>query len=283
MNIDWIVDNTTYSLTDRTNFYHLKYDGFAHAPLHRLSERGPLQNGDTDRGYRLDPRIVTLKLGIFGTSETDFYSKRNTLNTIFMASDTAGELLFSYGSVERQLDCYCIEIAPGDRNHLWQEFVISLKANDPTWYDPTQIVTYFYVSGGSEKMEVPTVIPMTIGGSTVNQNEVITNGGDYEAFPTIRIDGPITGPTITNDDTGDTLDFTGTTINAGDWLDIDCRYGYKTVEDQDSANQISTLTDESDIATFSLGSGSNSITVTGTSATEATQVTIRYYERYIGV
>jgi hypothetical protein len=283
MNIDWIVNNTTYSLTDRTNFYHLKYDGFAHAPLHRLSERGPLQNGDTDRGYRLDPRIVTLKLGIFGTSETDFYSKRNTLNTIFMASDTAGELLFSYGSVERQLDCYCIEIAPGDRNHLWQEFVISLKANDPTWYDPTQVVTYFYVSGGSEKMEVPTVIPMTIGGSTVNQNEVITNGGDFEAFPTIRIDGPITGPTITNDDTGDTLDFTGTTINAGDWLDIDCRYGYKTVEDQDSANQISTLTDESDIATFSLGSGSNSITVTGTSATEATQVTIRYYERYIGV
>jgi hypothetical protein len=289
MNIDWIVDNTTYSLDDRTNFYHLKYDGFAHAPLHRLSERGPLQDGDTDRGYRLDPRIVTLKMGIFGSSESDFYSKRHTLNTIFKASDTAGNLLFSYGSVERQLDCHCVEIAPGNRNHLWQEFVVSLKANDPTWYDPTQQFFYYGLAGGGDAGEIPMVVPMLVGASSINTSTTITNSGDVKTYPKVRFIGPITGAAITNNETGDKLDVAGTTVSAGDWLEIDCRYGYKTVVDQDGTNQIDTLTDDSDIATFSLepspeaDGGVNSITVVGTGVGEASRIIVSYYNRYIGV
>ena len=289
MNLDWIVNDTTYSLDDRVNFYHLKYEGFAHAPLHRLSERGPLQNGDTDRGYRLDPRFIALKLGIFGIDEADFYSKRNTLNTIFKASDAAGNLLFSYNSVERQLDCYCVEIVPGGRNQLWQEFVISLKANDPTFYDPDEETVYFGLSGGEDKMEVPTVIPMTVGASSINTSTTVTNEGDVKSYPIIKIIGPTTGPVITNNGTDDKLDFSGTTIAAGDWYEIDCRYSYKTVVDQDDTNQISKLSDDSDIATFSFGAdpkvadGVNSVSCTGTGVSSDSKISIRFYNRYIGV
>ena len=30
------------------------------APLHRITQRGPFQNGDTDVDFRLDPRIINL-------------------------------------------------------------------------------------------------------------------------------------------------------------------------------------------------------------------------------
>jgi hypothetical protein len=289
MNLDWIVGDITYSLTDRTNFYFIEYNGFTFAPLHRLSERGPLQDGDTDRGYRLDPRVARLKIGIFGSTYSDFYSKRALLNAIFNPSNTAGSLLFSYDTAERQLDCHCIDIAEGNHNHLWQEFVISLKANDPTWYDPTMNVVYYNISAGADTMEVPTEIPMTVGASSINASQNFTNSGDVATYPQIRIDGPITGCVITNSITGDKLDLTGTTITTGHYYDIDCRYGYKTVEDDAGDNQIANLTDDSDIATFSLEAaptatgGVNPITVTGTGADENTAVTFRYYDRYVGV
>jgi phage-related protein len=179
---------------------------------------------------------------------------------------------------------------PSSSQFGWtQRVVVELLAPDPTWYDPTQNVQYFALSGGADTMEVPTEIPMTVGASSINASETFTNNGDVATYPTIRINGPITGPKIVNNTTGDELDFAGTTIGAGEYFDIDCRYGYKTVEDQDGTNQISTLSDDSDIATFSLEAdptaenGNNSITVTGTGCTEASSLTIRFYERYIGV
>jgi hypothetical protein len=297
MNLDWIIDGTTYSLDDRQYFYLLDYSGFGLVPLHRLSERGPLQHGDTDRGYRLDPRIAMIKLAIKGTSEQDYIDKRNKLYQIFGPGDDAGVLQYSYfapsvySTIQRRLDCYCLEVAPGEKNYRYQEFIVSLKANDPTWYRPEMVVENYTIPGGSDTMLVPTEIPMTLGASSISYNTIVANHGEVETFPIIKIIGPITGPKIVNNTTGDTLDFAGTTVSAGDYLQIDCRYGHKTVVDQDGTNQISTLSDDSDIATFSFiaeqGYGSsykaNSVTVTGTSATNATRIEIRFYRRYLGV
>lgn len=281
--LSWYLDGTEYSLDDRTYFYLLNHEGFNMPPVRRLSERGPLQHGDTDRGYRLDPRTALITLGIKGDDLTDFYEKRDYLTKIFGPRNNAGQLRWTQGSATRQLDCHLVDLQEGERSNLWQRFVVALKASDPSWYHPTLRVVYFAIGGGADTMEVPTVIPMTVGATSINQNKSINYPGTVKSWPIIRITGPATNPVLEHNETGYKLNFEATTIAAADYREIDCRYGYKTVEDSSGANKISELSDDSNIAEFSIEIGINSFNFQATGADENTEVTVSYYDRYLGV
>jgi hypothetical protein len=113
--------------------------------------------------------------------------------------------------------------------------------------------------------------------------------GTWLTYPTIRVTGPICDCVITNTGTDEVLDFTGATIGANTYIDVDLRYGYKTVEDSAGANQIALLSTDSDLVTWHLAAdpelpdGINTITVQGNGAGEATKIELSYYERFIGV
>lgn len=112
--------------------------------------------------------------------------------------------------------------------------------------------------------------------------------GDWPAFPIIRLAGPISDPVITNTATGETLDFTGTTIGSTDFYTIDTRYGQKTVKDGGGISRLSGLSTDSDLYSFHLEpsplatGGTNVITLGGTATGTATLMTITYYNRFIG-
>ena len=99
----------------------------------------------------------------------------------------------------------------------------------------------------------------------------------------------MTDAVIENLSTGEKLDFSGYTIGAGHYYDVDCRYGYKTVTNDLGENKIAELSDDSDLATFHLGAhpevdeGRNSLRVTGTDVNEDTEIYVNYYERYLGI
>lgn len=286
MALSAIVNGVTYSLDDGTYCYWLGDDGLGMSPMHRLSERGPLQHGDTDRGYRLDPRIVSLVLDINGSSQANMEAQRLTLLSIFKPSNTPIILQNVRAGGTYNLDCYYVggmSISSADRNSWNQKVMVTLKANDPTWYDPIASSYVVSIGAGADTMLVPTVIPMTVGASTINANGVAVNSGTMIAYPVIHIIGPIVDCVITNNTTGEVLDFTGTTIEAAHYFDVDLRYGYKTITDNHSANRISTLSDDSDLVSWHLAIGDNSITVTGTSATAATGVSLVWFKRYIGI
>jgi hypothetical protein len=94
---------------------------------------------------------------------------------------------------------------------------------------------------------------------------------------------------VTNVTTGETLNFAGYSLAAGQTLTIDCRDGLKTVTREDGSNQIAQLTDTSDLATFHLAAdpdapgGVNTISVAGSAATAATEVYLQFNARYIGL
>jgi hypothetical protein len=294
MSLSAIVDNVTYSLSDGTYCYWVGDDGLGMAPMHRLSERGPLQDGITDRGYRLDPRPIKLLLEIDASTQSEWESKRRSLLSIFNPTNDAIVLELGYETRNYRIDCHYIgqmEMPSSDQYGWAQVVMVNLLAPDPTYYDPTMNVVYYNMSAGGDTMEVPTEIPMTVGASSISSSKNISNNGDVVSYPQIRIDGPITSCVITNAISGDKLDFTGATITSGHYYDIDCRYGYKTVEDDAGDNKIANLSDDSDLATFAIESGqsvgreavNNPITVTATGADEDTAITFRYYDRYIGV
>jgi hypothetical protein len=164
-----------------------------------------------------------------------------------------------------------------------------LRAADPTFYDPTGQAYAFNIGGGSSGWTVATIVPSPIGSTNLAQSRTVTYSGTWRTYPTVKITGPITNPVVTNNTTGEKLDFTGTTITAGHYYLIDTRFGVKTVLDDAGANQYSKLTSDSKLNTFHLEAhpvapnGVNDIQVSGTSITSATEVSMTFFSRYIGI
>jgi hypothetical protein len=293
MKVYAIVDGIEYDLNYGDPAKFEGEDDLGMPDLHRLDERGPMQHGSTDRGYRLDPRYPTYVFGITAMSRAQLWDRRAELLRIFRPSQSIIMKHVLENDDVRYLDCVVsggMKMPAQDRRAgIFQKAAVVLKADDPTFYDPTGKNKVFTIGAGPDLMAVPTVIPMTVGASTINVNVSIIYAGGYSVFPRIRITGPIHDCVITHTTFGDKLDFTGTTIDDGHYYDIDLRYGYKTIIDNHGVNKFSGLTSDSDLTTFHLGcdpevpGGINSITVTGSVATELTGVSFTWNDRYLGI
>ena len=288
--ITYTTGGTTYNL-DGANaslgvtIRYLGDQGFGLAPLHRITQRGPLQHGDSDIDFRLDPRIIQLPLVISASTLDAGYTARQALMTIFTPSNDGGTLRVTTDSYDRSIDVKVLggldfNVEPGAGYHI--RTVAQLRAADPTWYDPTP------VSGGSTPTiagtptPVPLVVPWTVGASTINSTLNVNNTGTWISYPIITAVGPLTNLLVTNLTTGDKIEVSGS-IPSGDTWTFDLRYGRKTVTNQSGVNKISTITADSSLATFSIERGSNAISVAGSAATSVSSVSIVYYTRFVGV
>lgn len=291
--LDALVGNSVYSLDGFDPYIHFGNDGFGLPPVTNYMQSGPLQNGATFTDFRLDNRIVTLLLGLSAGDSTTYLAQRRKLWNIFKpkAQPIKLRLTDSDTGDVRQLDTFYKDGGSAnsqDKDGYFHRFAIQLDAPDPTWYDPNGISVQFGTVSASG-FSIPMSIPLSVGRSTINQTVSISYTGTWDSYPIITIVGPVTDCVITNETTGDVLDFTGTTINSGTTYTIDTRYGYKTVVDQTGANKIAQLID-SDLSTFRLvaadddsGVQVNDISVTGTGATSVSRIFVAYFNRYIGV
>lgn len=276
-------------LTDVENYVVENYEGFGMPPLHRLTERGPLQHGESDRGYRLDPRMIQLVLMLRANDWAEFYSRRQELiEQLNPTLDAALNLRFTQpdGTV-RQIDCYCAEGPQFSKRDAFryagQRAAVRLVCPDPAWYDPTRQSVRIVGDVGGAGFAFPMAVPWTFGGTVVSSETSINYPGTWIEYPEIVITGPITDARIEHLETGDVLDFDGVTIADGDYYTIDLRFGYKTVVDSAGTNKIADLSSESDLATWHLNPGENNLALSGTGGGTNTAIVIRYYYRYLGV
>jgi hypothetical protein len=288
-----IVNGVEYDLNDASRYLWMSDDGLGMAPLHRIVERGPQQHGETDLGFRLDPRTIKLVIGAFGTDDSDYWDIRRELLGIFTPTTNPIGLRFGLPNGDtRQIDVHVsgeFQIGSSDRKRIAHKIGMMLRASDPTFYDPTGQAYAFNIGGGSSGWTVATIVPSPIGSTNLAQSRTVTYSGTWRTYPTVKITGPITNPVVANNTTGEKLDFTGTTITAGHYYLIDTRFGVKTVLDDAGANQYSKLTSDSKLNTFHLEvhpvapNGANDIQVSGTSITSATEVSMTFFSRYIGI
>lgn len=293
-----IVNGTEHALYGDP-FFFVGEEGLGASPLRRFSEQGAQQHGDTDRGFVLDPRLFAIVLQIAPNNGTDFFTYRSYLLSWFAPYNnptlkfTLAENPVADEIIERCLDCHLVgdlSMSANDRQFLAQRVGLQLKANDPSFYDPAIIDVTFALGGGGGTMEVPTEVPTQIGASSIDLTQGVVYAGTWYSFPQFRIEGPCTDCVITNETTGEKLDFTGTTISDGDYYLIDTRYGRKSVVDSNGANKIGKLTSDSDLATFHLEppgtvspDGANSIRVVANTIDADTIVYMTYYKRYLGI
>jgi hypothetical protein len=267
------------------------HSGWGMPKMDTYSLRSPGQHGDSWGGFALAPRVAALTFKMDQTNLDQMYTLRSQILSLF--SPLAAQTL-KFVTVEgtRCFDCRYydgLDLNWEVRDWAAQGFGLLLKAGDPTCYDPVGAAWTFSLAGGADTFLVPYEVPYKLGASTINESKVITYPGTWLTYPIIRITGPIEDCTITNQATGEVLSFDTTTIAAGDYYEIDCRFGLKTVKDAAGVNQISKLTTASNLSTFHLApspevaGGINSINVYGISISASSKIEISYFVRYLGI
>jgi hypothetical protein len=274
--ITYTARTITYTLngTDTTTGLLIRYlgdQGFGLAPLRRITTRGPLQDGDSDIDFRLEPRVLQLPLMVVNASATapkyQHYEIREKLLSIFRPGDNAFITVTRSDGVTTKTRQINVRVLGGmsfdvDPDNFHVRTVVQLRADDPTWYDPINIDT-FYTN------------------ANLNGTQVFTNLGNWDIFPLITIERTITNPVITNVTTGQVISITAA-ITSGFYL-IDLSYGKKTVVDNLGVNRISTVSAASNLATWSIVPGNNTIAITGTVGDTNARALFAYYNRFTGI
>lgn len=280
----------TVNITDLASVGLVEFDGFGMPPIRRITQRGPMQNGDTDVGYRLDPRVMRIAVLMAGIGDQAALDDRAALMGILRPSTTPIRVRWQYGDMDRQIDVQYsggMSLPSSDWRYTHHRAVFELRAADPTWYDTSIQQAVFARDGGGSGFVfplMPSSANITFGGSSINSAFTISMSAPnvWDTYPLIIITGPITNCIITNQTTGDKLSFSGYTISTGQTVTIDCNYGVKTIYNG-VTNWIQYLSSDSALATFRLVEGDNSILVTGSAADGNTYVEMDYRVRYIGV
>lgn len=295
--LELVVGSTSLDISDIQNFMWAGHAGFGMAALHRLLIRGPQQMGDTDIGYLLDPRIIQLTARLMATDIETLYTRQDQLLRMLNPSNTPIGLRFTrlVSGIVRQLDVFAVgglDFPTTGRGGYTMLEQVTLRANDPTWYDPTPGSLGFSAGGGAAAFAVPLAVPHAVGASTVNQSQPISYPGTADSFPWMTLTGPITSPVITVSDgtTSQKLDFTGVTVAGGDVRVIDTRYPTKSVVDINGANKNGDLTTDSNLATLDINKcvagqavHPSTVTLVGSGINAVTRLDFNFYNRYIGV
>ena len=276
-------DGNTYALYSGQNPADLlALDGAGVATVRRVTQRTPLQNGVTDRGFRLEPRKMTLALYINQPDELSADLMRDKLAYIFGPTISPLKLLATrLDNTQRQIDCYVdgtLDFPQSERLGASQKIIVPLYAPDPTWYDPAQVSSTTSLSS----------MPVT----TANYS---TTGITADDWPVFYITGPVTNLVITHAPVGDAIDFTGVTIPNGETWVVDLRPGYKTVYRQsDNASRLYAVTTSSVryfgtlrmlnqklAASYSVAYNRFALTGSGTSG--ASSFVVKNYKRYLSL
>lgn len=104
-------------------------------------------------------------------------------------------------------------------------FSIQLVSPDPRKFaSVASTVSVPLASGGSGGVTYPTTYPVDYGIPGYSGSVALTNGGSADADPLFVFTGPLTTPSVTRADTGETVTYNGTLL-ATDTLTIDSATG----------------------------------------------------------
>jgi hypothetical protein len=270
------------------------------SPIKYVEQQGALQHGTTIYDYKLQRRIIQWTIRQSGCSRWDYWEKRAQFLDMLRPNRHAlnnfgpGKLrkYLPNGAI-RDLDVH-LEKGPifSSPTQYWDEwgFTESLRfiAPDPTFYDPKVVTISSSLAITPTELEFPITFPIDFGDSLISDVNDANYVGNWLAYPTIVITGPISGFQITNTATGEIITLSHS-ISAGDTVTISLQYGNKSVEDIAGTNLIGSILPDSDLATFHLApnpeaaGGVNPIRIIGAGAGGATQIDVSYNDRYIGI
>lgn len=267
---------TTLSLTDG-NPYSLEHlEGGGAPDVVRLVERGPLQNGVSDLGYRVGARTLTLAVLFSATSASQLDTRRSALAALLAPFESSPITLTVTrdDNTTRTLQCNTIagtdiEIVPLHRPGNLHRAVVQLRAVTPYW------------SGASVSYNLRTPDDIT-GSLIVGATRTIVNPGDVPVGPLVTIVGYLRDVRFENTTTGEAIALHGVTIGSSVAAQADFRSGYKTFTAGTSL--MPSLSYPYQLTNFALLPGSNSVSafvVERDTTTTSHNITYTFVPQYL--
>jgi len=264
----------TYITMDLSNFIHEKSTGLAVPGITRFLEQSPSQHGSFDRGFLLQPRVLTFKLLVRATTPTEFYARRKTIIDVLRPSVTnvPGQLRVTLPDATVWKINVFTTTPPifTPKDSLCEEVEFTLVAPDPVW---TRVVSVAY---------------LTFAQADIGSSKILTYTGGWITFPyPFSIKGSLTHPIINNLTSSKKIDLNYVVPDNTTVL-IDLRYGYKTIL-QGSTNLLQYLSSDSDLEDFfwlpdpDATNGNNTIQVLGSSTSSNTTVKLGWTPVKIGL
>lgn len=187
-----IVGSTTVTLSDGNPFTLRTARGMGGADVRRVTTQGPSQHGDTDKGYRLQPREIELVIGFRATTDTILDGYRDTLMGVFKPlPSTPVNLRVTRDDGEiRQIDCNVvggvdIKLVKEHRPGHYHEATVRLRAADPAWYE---------LAPGTVSVAGSTIFGTNwwLAGGAIGTAQVLMSGGTPSSNATWSYSGTTT-------------------------------------------------------------------------------------------
>jgi len=247
-----------------SDYYTLKEaDGFASAALEVVKWDRPGFHGiKTPRAFWRE-RIMRMIIGCRSSTSADYETRRRALEAAFdFPRDGLTWLKFTTQgglALQTQVQLNAQIQAPLNAGEVTiGDFRIELIAEDPLFYSQTQSVPEITFAAGSG---------------------VVNNAGNAPVYPVIRVHGAVTNPVITNTTLGKTVSFTGLTIAAGHYIDIDMLN--ETVTYDGITNYYAYINADD---FWYLFEGNNTITISGSlGGSGYKKIVLTYRAGYIGI
>ncbi len=181
------------------------------------------------------------------------------------------------------IDCWLSEMSdPQWDGPVACDVLFTLWAPEPWFYDPTKrSETIGLANPGGVTYPADYVDPtgLEYADSYLDDHVSVSNDGDVETWPTIRINGPGEDPTIENETSSKTMAITQT-LDDGDYIDIDMDNATITFYDFSGGTTTNIIANMSAASVFyPLARGENVLHVTMTSVTTGS-IVVEWYNKY---
>lgn len=147
-------------------------------------------------------------------------------------------------------------------NTVHCQFGIALVAPDCRKYSTVLQTVTAAQGAGAAGIAPPWTPPITLPAGAPPMSVSCTNGGNFQTEPTVTITGPITGPAVVNQTTGQTVSFSGLVVGASDVLVVDFYNQQGSLNGSFRPGDVSS-------SWWTMQPGTTGIRVTGTASTGA--------------
>lgn len=167
--------------------------------------------------------------------------------------------------------------------HGYVPLDLEFVATDPTFYADEETTTEIplgWLTGGGFKAPVVAPIYVQSGTTAADRPGWASNQGTGNAWPVIRITGPVANVSVIHSTSGRRLDLPTINLTAGQWVEIDTRPGRRTVTRENGGNASTLLAPSSRIDLFSLPPGQSEFRWTGFDSTNTARMRLTWRDAY---